>query len=87
MSNETHADLEPRTTPEGDELFVDVGEGTHGAKAPFRPAYREPDRTRRHGWFCSHCGSADTNMDAMESIECARCGNRRKPRRWDAARL
>ena len=80
-------DLESWVTPDGEELFVDFADSTRGSTGAFHAAYRRRDRTTRHGWLCSHCGSPDTAMDPMGTIECTRCGNRRKPTHWDAAYL
>lgn len=73
------------TGPDGDRLFVARQEADRGSKGPFFVAYRDRDRETRWGWVCGNCGGLDTAMDTMGRIECADCGNRRKPTEWDAA--
>lgn len=80
-------EVEPRTSVGGERIHVDVGDGTRGSRGSFYPAYLDPDRQQRYGWFCSSCGSTDTAMDPMGRITCSGCENRRKATRWDAAYL
>lgn len=77
--------MNPETTPEGEEVYVDRTEVERGSKAPFFVAYRSPDGERRYGYFCDNCGSLDNAMDTLGRIECNRCGNLRKHTEWDAA--
>lgn len=72
---------------EGERMHVSFGEVTRGSKAPFYPTYESGDAEVRYGWFCGGCNSLDNAMDAMGRIECNRCGNRRKPTRWDSSYL
>jgi len=77
--------MESRTGPEGDALYVDHEEGERGSKGPFLVVYRNPDASRRWGYFCSHCESFDTAMDSMGRVQCNACHNVKKPDEWDAA--
>lgn len=81
------SDLVPWISPDGENLYIDYDDHARGSRASFFALYSTPDRTRRYGWFCSNCESADTAMDSMGHIECNECGNRRKATRWDAAYL
>jgi ribosomal protein S18 acetylase RimI-like enzyme len=78
-------DLEAVTGPEGERLFVDHADSDRGSKGPFRVVWADPDREQAYGYYCGNCESLVTSMDAMGGMECDRCGNRRKPTRWDAA--
>jgi ribosomal protein S18 acetylase RimI-like enzyme len=80
------AEFEPVETPEGT-LYVDFTDSDRGKLAPFYPIYRSEDGTRRYGWFCGNCETANNAMDAMGRIECNECGNVRKADRWDAGYL
>lgn len=66
-------------------LYVAEDEGDRGQDGPFLVVYRDQDRKRRYGWYCTNCESVDNAMDAMGRIECNVCGNFRKPEEWDAA--
>ena len=77
--------LEPKTTPDGDTVFVASDEGDRGSKGAFLVAYASRDRDRRYGWWCTSCDTLDNAMDSMGRIECNVCGNFRKPTEWDAA--
>jgi hypothetical protein len=79
------ASLEPRSTPDGETVYVDRSAGEAGSDGPFYVAYLTPDRERRWGFCCGRCDELDNAMDSMGRIECNVCGNRRKPDRWDAA--
>lgn len=79
--------VEARRGPEGGRLYVDFEERERASRAPFFAAYTDRDHEERYGWFCSNCEGFDTAMDAMGRVECNRCGNRRRPARWDAAYL
>jgi ribosomal protein S18 acetylase RimI-like enzyme len=79
--------LEARRGPDGTQLYVDYDARERASLGPFYEAYADRDREERYGWFCSHCESFEAAMDAMGRVECNRCGNRRKPSRWDAAYL
>jgi nucleotide-binding universal stress UspA family protein/ribosomal protein S18 acetylase RimI-like enzyme len=76
--------VEPRTTADGETLYVDHGEAEIGSEGPFFAAYRTRDLADRYGWFCSNCGTFDVAMDTMGRIVCNECGNRHKATRWDA---
>lgn len=82
----TSAPLEARLN-NGDRLYVDHEETDRGSRGAFCAVYRDADRDRRYGWFCSACHSFETAMDTMGRIQCVSCGNTRKPSRWDAAYL
>ncbi|PSP31803.1 GNAT family acetyltransferase [Halobacteriales archaeon QH_10_67_22] len=77
--------MDARTGPDDGTLYVATDEAESGSEAPFRIVYRDTDRTRRWGFFCSNCDSFDTAMDSMGRIQCNGCGNLRKPDEWDAA--
>ena len=77
--------MNPKTTSDGETVYVSTDEADRGSKGPFYVAYRTTDRRRKYGWFCSHCESFDNAMDAMGRIRCNECGNFRKPTEWDAA--
>ncbi|WP_435096072.1 DUF5816 domain-containing protein [Halarchaeum sp. P4] len=79
--------LRPVTTADGESAYVDPADATRGSRAPFVPLYRDPERSDRHGWFCTGCGGADVAMDTMGRLTCGQCGNERKPTSWDAAYL
>lgn len=79
--------METATAADGERLYVDYADASRGTRAPFAPAYRDEERTQRYGWVCANCGSADTTMDTMGRVECADCGNSRRPSRWDAGYL
>jgi hypothetical protein len=79
--------VEVRRGPEGERLTVAFDERERGSLGPFFAAYVEGGDGERYGWFCSNCEGFDTAMDAMGRVECNRCGNRRRPTRWDAAYL
>lgn len=68
-------------------LYVAFDERERGSSAPFYSAYGTPSRTEKYGFFCANCESVDTSMDSMGRVECADCGNERKPTRWDSAYL
>ena len=72
-------------TDDGETIYVSRSEGDRGSKAPFFVAYESAAGDRRYGWFCGHCESVDTAMDAMGRVQCNQCGNLRKPTEWDAA--
>lgn len=79
--------LELHVNADGDELYVDLAEPDRGSLGPFCPAYRDPFRNHRWGWFCTACESLETAMDTMGRIRCSSCDNTRRPTRWDAAYL
>jgi hypothetical protein len=70
-----------------DDLFVAEDEREIGLMSPFFAAYRTAERKDRYGWYCSNCDGVQTVMDTLGRIECTDCGNRHKPRQWDAAYL
>jgi ribosomal protein S18 acetylase RimI-like enzyme len=84
---ETSVVLEARPGPDGGRLYVDYDARERASLGPFYVAYADRDRQERYGWFCSNCEGFEAAMDAMGRVECAGCGNRRKPSRWDAAYL
>jgi len=78
-------DVNTRTTPDGETVYVAADEKRVGSEGPFRVVYRGEDRAERWGYLCSACDSLDTAMDTMGRIVCNECGNVRKPDEWDAA--
>jgi len=79
--------LEARRGPDGERLYVDYDARERASLGAFYVAYEDRNRDERYGWFCSHCEGFEAAMDSMGRVECNRCGNRRKPSRWDAAYL
>ena len=79
--------LEARQGPDSSRLYVDYDTRERASVGPFYVAFEDRDRNERYGWFCSNCEGFEAAMDAMGRVECANCGNRRKPSRWDAAYL
>ncbi|QSW98077.1 GNAT family N-acetyltransferase [Haloterrigena alkaliphila] len=72
---------------DGETVFVNYGEASRGAKAPFYGAYETADGEELYAWYCGYCDSLENSMDTMGRIECNVCGNRRKATRWDASYL
>ncbi|MFB6163358.1 MAG: GNAT family N-acetyltransferase [Halococcoides sp.] len=70
---------------DGETVYVDRDEAETGSIAPLFVVYRDEERKNRYGYYCGNCESLANAMDAMGRIECANCGNARKPTRWDAA--
>jgi len=77
--------MDPKEGPDDERLFVDTADGERGSEAPFYVVYRDTDAQRRWGYFCAHCQSFGTAMDSMGRLQCADCGNLKKPDEWDAA--
>jgi ribosomal protein S18 acetylase RimI-like enzyme len=80
-------ELEPLTTDEGRELFVDYNDADRATLAPFLAVYTDADRGDRWGYYCTNCESLDVAVDTMGRIECNDCANISKATRWDAAYL
>lgn len=78
---------EARTGPDGDLLYVAYDESVRGSRGAFSKAYRDRERDDLRGWFCDNCHGFDVVVDTMDRMECASCGNRSKPTRWDDAYL
>jgi len=74
-------------TVDGETFQVALEESERGSQAPFYAAYRDRERERRYGWYCSNCESVDVAMDSMGRIVCNQCGNTHKGTRWDDAYL
>lgn len=79
------AGMDERTGPNGQTLYVATAEAERGAQAPFYVAYSDSEGARRWGYVCGNCESVATAMDSMGRIQCADCGNLKKPEVWDAA--
>lgn len=77
--------MEERTGPKEETLYVDRSDAERAADGPLYVVYRDPERTRRWGFFCGNCESFDTAMDSMGRVQCNVCGNLKKPDEWDAA--
>ncbi|WP_336329706.1 DUF5816 domain-containing protein [Haloarcula sp. CGMCC 1.2071] len=71
--------------PDGETLYVDRSDGDIGRKGAFHVVYRDDDRERRWGYFCSNCETFNNAMDSMGRIRCNDCSNLRKAEEWDAA--
>ncbi|MFC5970026.1 GNAT family N-acetyltransferase [Halomarina salina] len=78
-------ELEPVTTDEGRELYIDHNDSSRATLAPFLAVYTDTNRSDRWGYYCSNCESMDVAVDTMGRIECNECGNVSKATRWDAA--
>lgn len=74
-------------TDEGETVYVDQDDSDPGSVAPFHRVYTDEAGEDRYGYYCANCETLANAMDAMGRIECATCGNSRKPTRWDAAYL
>ncbi|MFB6146942.1 MAG: DUF5816 domain-containing protein [Halobacteriaceae archaeon] len=72
------------TSADGTTVFVDPETAESGSKGAFCAAFTDRSGSNRYGWYCTNCDSFDTAMDTMGRVECADCGNRRKPDEWDA---
>ena len=72
---------------DGHTVYVDHDNHERGSLAPFHVVFTDGDGDDRYGYFCSNCNTLANAMDSMGRIECASCGNVRKPVRWDAAYL
>ncbi|WP_253736251.1 DUF5816 domain-containing protein [Halohasta salina] len=70
-----------------DGLYLATDERERGSAGPLYPAYSDADRTDRYGFVCGSCDSTAVQMGPMGRLECADCGNARKPTGWDAAYL
>jgi len=77
--------MQERTGPDGESLYVDTDDGDIGTKGSFYVVYRDEDRDRRWGFFCSNCETFNNAMDSMGRIRCNECSNLRKAEEWDAA--
>jgi ribosomal protein S18 acetylase RimI-like enzyme len=77
--------LEPRTTDDGQTVYIDHDDVDEGSAGPFHVVYVDEAREEKYGYHCGKCDSLANAMDAMGRIECGECGNSRKPTRWDAA--
>jgi len=77
--------MEPRTTADGQTLYVEAREAERGSKGPFYVAYTSEAGEKRWGFFCSNCETFDNAMDSMGRIQCNVCSNIRKAEEWDAA--
>lgn len=79
--------VEAHTDDDGTQMYVAYDESSRGSEAPFYATYTDRAHTERYGFFCGECRSFDAAIGTMDEVECANCGNRRKPARWDAAYL
>ncbi len=78
-------ELQSRSGPDGETLYVATDEADRGSKGPFLAAYSTSDRSRRWGYFCTNCESFDCAADSMGRVQCNVCTNTKKPDEWDAA--
>jgi len=78
-------DLKAVAGPDGERLYVDQTDSDRGSKGPFRVVWMDTDREEAYGYYCTNCDSLVTSMDSMGRMDCNKCGNHRKPTRWDAA--
>lgn len=77
--------LQPIATGDGQTVYVDHDDVEQGSVAGFHVIYMDEARDEKYGYYCGKCERPANAMDAMGRIECDRCGNSRKPTRWDAA--
>ncbi|MFW5919203.1 MAG: GNAT family N-acetyltransferase [Halanaeroarchaeum sp.] len=85
--NEPEVPVPERVTVDGADRPVNREEPISGSESPFFLTYVGTDRTERHGFFCSNCGSTDVSADGMDRIECTDCGNTHLADEWDDAYL
>lgn len=78
------AELAKMTGPEGDRLYVDRNDSDRGSKGSFYVVYSDEEQERHYGYACGNCDTLVVAMDSMGKMECDKCGNVRKPTRWDA---
>ncbi len=79
--------VEAHTDDDGTRVYVAYDESSRGSESPFYATYTDRAHTERYGFFCGGCRSFDAAIGTMDEVQCANCGNRRKPARWDAAYL
>lgn len=75
------------TVADEEQVYVDLTSSVSGTRQPFHLVYAARDLATRYGFFCTGCESLANAMDSMGKVECASCGNTRKPNRWDAVYL
>ncbi len=85
--NEPEVTVPDRVVVAGRERPLDREAPISGSESPFFLTYAGPERTERHGFFCSNCGSTDVSADGMDRIECNDCGNNHLADEWDDAYL
>jgi len=85
MADRAAAAQNQPTAEQAQTVVIANNEGERGRKGPFHPTYRDGDRTQHLGWQCGVCDRLDVSMGTMGEIVCDNCGNKRLPRRWDAA--
>ena len=78
---------EPLELEDGGTVYVDHENQETGSVAPFHVVYTDESGADIFGYWCSNCENLANAMDAMGRIQCDKCGNARKPTRWDAAYL
>lgn len=78
------AQVEARTAPDGETVYVTYEEIEIGSAGPFFATYRTAKLDERYGWFCSNCETFDNAVGPMGRLVCNECGNRHKATRWDA---
>jgi|AntRauTorcE11898_2_1112593.scaffolds.fasta_scaffold27539_2 GNAT superfamily N-acetyltransferase/ribosomal protein S27AE len=85
--NEPEVAVPANVDVDGAERPLNREEPIGGDESPFFLTYTDEDRSERHGFFCSNCGSIDVSADGMDRIECKDCGNKHLADDWDDAYL
>jgi hypothetical protein len=86
-SNAVSRQLQSLVTDDGDVVYVDRTDEEVGSDAPFNVVLEDPDGESQYGYYCTNCERLANAMSANGRIQCAKCGNTRKPTRWDASYL
>lgn len=68
------------TDEDGQQVFIDTGDGRSGTAGAFFPVSTDESLSERFGYYCSNCGSLRTAMDNEDRVECTECGNTHEPR-------
>lgn len=84
---EAHSSGREPIEVDGRTVYIDHDVTEGGAVDAFHTVYTGEANDDLYGYYCANCGSLANAMDAMGRIECDRCGNARKPTRWDSAYL
>jgi ribosomal protein S18 acetylase RimI-like enzyme len=86
-SNAVSRQLRSIVTDDGSVVYVDRTDEEVGSDAPFNIVLEDPEGETHYGYFCTNCDELANAMSANGRIKCAKCGNTRKPTRWDASYL
>ena len=86
-SNAVSRQLRSLVTDDGTVVYVDRTDEEVGSDAPFNVVLEDPEGETHYGYYCTNCDELANAMSANGRIKCAKCGNTRKPTRWDASYL